>query len=63
MHVKHNSMVRKKALIHEVPMYKLAELMGISESTLMKRMRSEWSKEDQRAAVKLIEEYAKGSAK
>lgn len=55
-----NVSVRKAAIINGVPLYKVAELIGISESMLVKRMRKEWPEEEQNRVIRLIEEYAKG---
>lgn len=55
-----NVPVRTSARINDVPLWKVADLMGISYSTLMWRMRKEWAEEEQSRVIRLIEEYAKG---
>ncbi|MBQ6592532.1 MAG: hypothetical protein IJH98_06545 [Solobacterium sp.] len=60
MESKNNMPVRDCARIANVPMYKVADLMGISESTLTKKMRYEWPPEEQRRVIQLIEQYASG---
>ncbi len=59
MNNKKNNAIRKCARINDTPLYKVAELMGISESQFMKRMRNEWSDEEQSRICRLIEDYAR----
>lgn len=54
-----NIPVRDCSRVHDVPLWRVADLMGISYSTLMQRIRHEWTKEEQERVIGLIEEYAK----
>ena len=62
MKPKFNIAVREAADKHGLFMYQIAQIMGISESALVKKMRSEWSDEEQQAVIQLIEKHAKDGA-
>ena len=57
MKPKFNIAVREAADKHGLYMYQIAQIMGISESALVKKMRFEWSKEEQDRVIALIEAY------
>ena len=57
---KKNIPIRNAVDHHGLFMYQLTQIMGISESALVKKMRIEWSEEEQKRVINLIEEYAKG---
>lgn len=59
MKPKFNIAVREAADRHGLFMYQIARIMGISESTLVKKMRSEWSEEEQQAVIQKINDYVK----
>lgn len=59
MKPKFNIAVREAADKHGLYMYQIAQIMGISESALVKKMRFEWSKEEQQSVIQKINEYAK----
>lgn len=64
MKTKFNLAVRQAAEKHNLFMYQIAQIMGTSESTLVKKMRHEWSQEEQERVIKLIEDSVKeGSSK
>ena len=58
---KNNMLVRDCARINNVKMWELADLLGISNSTLMIHMRKEWSLDKQKEVVAIIENYARGT--
>ncbi len=53
---KFNLAVRQAAEKHHLFMYQIAQIMDISESSLVKKMRHEWSQEEQERVIKLIED-------
>lgn len=57
-----NVAVRDTAQKNNVPLWMVADLMHISESQLMKRIRFEWPEEEQQRVIELINEYVKGEA-
>ncbi len=57
-----NIPVRNAAKEHNCFLWEVADLMGISYSQLMNRMRKEWTAEEQNKVISLIEEYAKGES-
>lgn len=60
MRKKCNELIRKTAGKYHLFLWEVAELMGISYSGFLNRMRYEWSTEEQERVIRLIEEYAKG---
>lgn len=54
-----NQIVRGAMEKHSCTQWKLAELMGISEFTLSRRLRHELPEEEQKKMASLIEEEAK----
>ena len=58
MERKCNIPVRDCARVHDVPLWKVADLMKISYSTLLHRIRHEWPTEEQERVKGLIKEYA-----
>lgn len=56
---KRNMAVREAAERNHLFLWEVADLMGISYSQLMYRMRKEWPEEEQSRVIRLIEEYAK----
>jgi len=54
-----NLAVRETANKHGLYMYQIAQIMNISESTLVKKMRHEWTPEEQQSVIQMIEEYVK----
>ena len=59
MKLKYNVNVREAADKHGLYMYQIAQIMNISESTLVKKMRHEWTPEEQQSVIQMIEEYVK----
>lgn len=57
MKPKFNLAVRQTADKHNLYMYQIAQIMNISESTLVKKMRHEWTPEEQQSVIQMIEEY------
>lgn len=55
---KHNIAVRNAAEKHHKYLWEVAALMGISYSGFMQKMRFEWSEEEQKRVVQLIENAA-----
>lgn len=56
---KFNVAVREAADKHGLYMYQIAQIMGISESALVKKMRFEWSKEEQQSVIQKIKDFVK----
>ena len=54
-----NMMIRIKLLEHNKRLWWLAQILGISESTLTRRLRDELPEEEQVRIVNLIEEHAR----
>ena len=52
-------MIRIKLLEHNKRLWWLAQILGISESTLTRRLRDELPEEEQVRIVNLIEEHAR----
>lgn len=59
MRQKFNIKVRDTADKYGLYMYQVAQIMNISESSLVKKMRYEWTPEEQQAVIQKIEEYVK----
>lgn len=59
MNKKNNIAVRETADRNHLFVYQIAQIMGISESALVKKMRTEWPEEEQQRVIKLIEDYIK----
>lgn len=57
---KNNIAVRDTADRYGLFVYQIAQIMGISESALVKKMRVEWSEEEQQRVISMIEKYAEG---
>lgn len=51
-----NKRIRLKLVEHELTQYDLSKLMGISETTLYRRLRDELPEEEQNRIINLIEE-------
>ena len=58
---KNNIAVRDTADRYGLFVYQIAQIMGISESALVKKMRVEWSEEEQQRVISMIEKYAEGN--
>ena len=54
-----NKLIKDALEKHDLKQWELAELMGINEFSLSRKMRHELPKEEQLKIVSLIEEYAK----
>ena len=50
-----NKIVRLAMLEHNVPQWKLAKMLGVSENTVWRRLREELPEEEQTRLVKIIE--------
>ncbi len=61
MDQKNNMAVRDCARINNIPLWKVADLLGISNSTLMVHMRREWDTDRQNEVIQIIENYARGT--
>lgn len=59
MKKKFNIAVREAAYKHGLYVYQIAQIMGISESSLVKKMRTEWTEEEQLAVIQKINDFAK----
>ena len=55
-----NIPVREAAEKNGKFLWEVADLMGLSYSAFMQRMRKEWPPEEQRRVIQLIEQYASG---
>ena len=56
---KSNFAIRKAAKMNDVFLWEVANLMGISYSGLLYKLRHEWPQEEQERVIKLIEDYVK----
>lgn len=54
-----NLIVRMELMKASMKMYQLAEVLGISENTLLRKMRHELSDEEQKEIVTKIQEWSK----
>lgn len=54
-----NAAVRNELKKRGIYQYELAEMIGISEFTLVKRLRKELSKDEQKQLISVIKEAAK----
>lgn len=59
----HNIPVRNAAEKNNLYLYEVADIMGLSYSAFMQRIRKEWSEDEQQRVIRLIEGYVsrKGS--
>lgn len=57
-----NEQVRRAARAAGMPMWKLAEMLGVSEATLVRWMRKPFSPETKKRALAAIKEFEKGDA-
>lgn len=60
MRNKCNVAVRKAAEEEKMFLWEVAELLGMSEATLMRKLRVEWSKEEQKRVIALIKSHSAG---
>ena len=49
-----NKDIRKEIIINDLTMYKLAELLNVSEATLYRKLRKELSKTEKEKILKII---------
>lgn len=56
---KNNSIVRYALFSNDVRQWELAELLNVSEMTIIRKLRKELSEEEQKRLAALIEKYAK----
>ena len=54
-----NLIIRNALLIHNVKQYELANIMGVSVNTLVRKMRVELPEEQQKELAEKIKQYAK----
>ena len=59
MKPKFNIQVREVAEKYRLYLWEVAQIMGISYSGLMQKMRHEWTPEEQQSVIQMIEEYVK----
>lgn len=59
MRKKFNQEIRDFAEKHHMYMYQVANAMGISESMFVKRMRYEWTDEEKKRVLLLLDEWVK----
>lgn len=57
--IKSNNIIRNTLKKHNFKQWKLAEILGISETTLVRKLRKELSQDEQEKIIKLIKEYSK----
>ena len=55
--IKKNIPVRQAAEENHLFLWEVANLMGISYSNFMQKMRQEWTEEEQREVIRIIENY------
>ncbi len=55
-----NERIKNTLLINRVRQWELANLLGVCEMTVIRRLRTELPEEEQNRIVRLIEEYAEG---
>lgn len=55
---KANEKVRKALRLNDVRQWQLAKMLGVAESTLIRRLRDELPKEEQKKLIRMIEEIA-----
>ncbi len=60
MSKKFNQEIRDFVEEHHMFMYQVPQIMGISESLFIKRMREEWTDEEKNRVLSLLEEYVAG---
>lgn len=53
--------IRNASKEYRVPLWKVADLMGVSYETIMRRLRHELPETEQDRIVKLIADYAEGA--
>lgn len=56
-----NKLIRDALAKHDYKQWELAEIMGINEFSLSRKMRHELPEEEQKEIVSKIEEYAKNN--
>ena len=54
-----NERIKKTLRIHNVPVWRLAELAGTSETTMFRRLRHELEPQEADRLIRLIEENAR----
>jgi hypothetical protein len=59
MKPKFNIQVREVAEKYRLYLWEVAQIMGISYSGLMQKMRHDWTPEEQQSVIQMIEEYVK----
>lgn len=52
-----NKDIRKEIIINDLTMYKLAELLNVSEATLYRKFRKELSKTEKEKILKIIKNF------
>lgn len=52
---KNNLKLRTVMYIYDIPQWKLAEILGVSENTVWRKLREEMSEEDQDKIIRIIE--------
>lgn len=57
-----NAQIRSYAMSKRVRLWEVAERLGISESTMTRKLREELSAEEQERIISLIDEIAGGAA-
>lgn len=53
-----NLMIRECMRTHDIRLWEVADLLGVSESTVVKRFRHELPEEEQKRIIELIKENA-----
>lgn len=56
---KNNLIIRKALRENNVYLWELADILGVSEATLIRKMRKEYPEEEQLRIAEMISEYAK----
>lgn len=57
-----NIAIRKAAEKNHLYLWEVANLLGLSYSGFLSKMRHEWTPEEQQKTIKLIEDYALNNA-
>lgn len=57
--IKQNSDIREKAKEAGIRMWQLADALGIADTTLCRKLRKEFSPEDKKKALEIIERLAR----
>ena len=58
-----NDKIRLELFLAKTKQWELAKLMGVSEMTVIRRLREELPEEEQERIIKLIRQHAKEEAK